>query len=950
MKRIIIVLSLLVAIGCSTAYSQTGVIRGYVIDQESQEPLMGAMIKCVTSPTGAYTGLNGDFMFTVPAGTHSILISYIGMKQTASELVVTPNDTLVLHLSFGSATQSAIGGTLKVTAARSVKTATAIHMKQKKAVNMLDGISAQSFKRAGASTAGQAVARVPGVSVQGGKHVFVRGLGDRYSKTILNGMIIPGLDPDKNTVQMDVFPSSLLDNILVYKSFSPDLPGDFAGGLVNMNVKAFPPKKNQEFSFSLGYNPSMHLQRSFISYEGGSLDWLGIDDGTRALPISKELDLTQPQYDPTSNNAELTKLTAAFTPTLAPVQRTNLPDMGFSYTIGNQRNGDNSSWGYHFTLNYKKESEYYENAEFGYYVKPALEDDTELLLDVVATGPLASENVRWSSLIGTSFKNDRSSIQLSLLHSQNGESRSALLKQVDYRENPSTIIKNNLEYTQRSVSNLLLAGNHKIGENGWELDWKISPTLSVIDEPDIRLTAFELTDDANPRYEINEGVGAVATRTYRNLVEQNYNAKIDVIKSFKFRNEPSQLKFGFLETYKMRDFEILNYQFRIQQENKFTFTGNANELLAEEMLWTPNADPSNDSGVYVSGNPEPANTYSASQNILSAYVMNVLPLSKQLKVTYGARLEKAENYYTGSNQAETVVYDNAKLLDEINLLPSVNMTYKLSPNMNFRASYGHTLARPSFKELSNAQIVDRISGRTFLGNDSLMQTNIVNYDVKWENFMPSGQMISLSAFYKTFSNPIELVAYSASAPNNFQPRNVGNAQVLGVEVEMRKNINFLTDSLKRMQVGVNLTFVQSSVEMTLAEYEGRLIAARGGEIITSQRDMVGQSPYIINAFANYSWLKKGLELNASYNVQGPRLSIVGVSRNPDVYEMPFHSLNLRASMPIDKKRKKKMSAGATNLLNSARHLVYKSHGSTDQTFSRFLPQRSFSLGFSYTID
>ncbi|MFY0643750.1 MAG: TonB-dependent receptor [Bacteroidia bacterium] len=950
MKRILFVLSLVASLGVQHVIAQTGVIKGFVTDKETGAPLMGAMIKCITSPTGAYTGINGDFMFSVPAGTHSIIVSYIGVKQNATNLVVKPNDTLVLHLSFGPEAQNAISGSLKVTAARSVKTATAIHMKQKKAVNMLDGISSQSFKRAGASTAGQAVARVSGVSVQGGKHVFVRGLGDRYSKTILNGMIIPGLDPDKNTVQMDVFPASLLDNILVYKSFSPDLPADFAGGLVNMNTKAFPPKKNQSISFSVGYNPAMHLQESFITYDGGGLDWLGMDDGTRALPISSTLDLTRPEFDPTSNNPELTELTSKFSGTLAPVQRKNTPDLGFSYTIGDQVNSEHASWGYHFTLNYKKESEFYQNAEFGYYIKPASEDDNDLLLDVDAKGPLASENVRWSSLIGTSFKNDHTSIQLSLLHSQNGESRSAQLTQIDYRENPSTIIKNNLEYTQRSVSNILLAANHKLGGNGWELDWRISPTLSMIDEPDIRLTAFEVTDDLDPRFEINEGVGAVATRTYRNLIEQNYNAKIDVTKSFIFRNEDAKLKFGVLETYKLRDFEILNYQFRIQQENKFNFTGNADELLATEMIWTPNENSANDSGVYVSGNPEPANTYAASQNIFSAYIMNILPLSKQLKITYGARMEKAENRYTGSNQAETVIYDKTKLLDELNILPSMNMTYKLNSNMNFRASYGHTLARPSFKELSNAQIVDRISGRTFLGNDSLQQTNIVNYDVKWENFMPSGQMISFSAFYKTFENPIELVAYSASAPNNFQPQNVGNAQVLGLEIEIRKNIHFLTDSLKRVQTGVNLTLVESSVEMTQSEYEGRLIAARGGEVINNQRDMVGQSPYIINGFINYLWLKKGLDLSLTYNVQGPRLSIVGVSRNPDVYELPFHSLNFRASMPLDKKRKMKLSAGAKNILNSARHLVYKSYGSTDQTFSKFLPQRSFSLGFSYTID
>ncbi len=949
MKRIAMILSLLIGVGSQAIYAQNGTLSGIVVDKETGSALIGAMVKCETSPAGAYTGIEGDFSFGVPAGTHVITISYLGINQKASDIVVAAGDTTVLSIEFGIGAKSAISGQLTVAAARSIKTAGAIHMQQKKAVNMLDGIGAQSFKRAGASTAGQAVARVPGVSVQGGKHVFVRGLGDRYAKTTLNGMIIPGLDPDRNTVQLDVFPSSLLDNILVYKSFSPDLPADFAGGLVNINTKSFPSKKTQELSFSLGYNPAMHLQSDYISHQGGRLDWLGIDDGTRALPISKNLDLTKPKYDPSANNPDLTEITKSFTGILAPEAQVNTPDMGFSYSIGDQINRDSNSWGYHFTFNYKKESDFYKDAEFGYYVKTADAETNELLLDVDAKGPVASQNIRWSSLVGTSYKTDRSSIQLSLLHSQNGESRTAQLVQKDYRENPSIIIKNNLEYTQRSVTNLLLAGKHELVKDAWELEWRVSPTISVIDEPDIRLTAFEYTDDETPRYEINEGVGAVATRTYRNLFEQNYNAKVDLTKIFNFRNEEAKLKFGVLETMKIRDFEILNYQFRIQQETKFTFTGDANEILEDNVIWTPNSGPEGDSGIYVSGNFEPANTYSARQNILGAYVMNELPVTRRFKATYGLRFEMAQNFYTGSNQAQTVVYDNDKLLDEMNLLPSLNLTYKLKESMNLRASYNHTLARPSFKELSNAQIVDRISGRTFLGNDSLVQTNVVNYDVKWENFMPSGQMISISAFYKTFENPIELVAYSASAPNNFQPQNVGEAQVLGLEIELRKNINAFTDSISRMQAGVNLTLVSSSVEMTAGEFAGRKLAAREGETIENKRDMVGQSPYIVNAFLNYLWLKSGVDLSLTYNVQGPRLSIVGVSRNPDVYELPFHELNLRGSMPISKSAKWKMSLSAKNLLNSQRVLVYRSFQAEEQTFSRLQPQRSFSLGFSYTI-
>lgn len=935
----------------TVAFAQSGVVKGKLIDKESKDPLIGAMVKCETAPAGGYSDYLGNVTFTVPAGTHTFTISYLGVDQKAENIVVKANDTTFLTIEFGSGTKNAISGAINVVASTSTKTDAAIQMKQKKAVNLLDGIGQQSFQRAGASTAGQAVARVPGVSVQGGKHVFVRGLGDRYTKTLLNSMVIPGLDPDKNTVQLDVFPSSLLDNILVFKTFTPDLPADFAGGLVDLNVKGFPSKRYQTVSYSVNYNPTMHLQKDYISYQGGKLDLLGFDDGTRALPISKSLDLTDRNYDPTANNPELTTITKQFTSILAPEEMLNGPDMTFNYSFGDSKDKNDRHYGYHFTLNYKKSTDFYGDAQFGYYVKPANADQNELLLDVDALGKVASRNVLWSALAGGAYKYKGTSITTSLLHSQNGESRAALLTQIDYRENPSTIIKNNLEYTQRSVTNLLIAGKHQKDSSPWAIEWRVSPTISIIDEPDIRLTAFEYTDDETPRYEINEGVGAVATRTYRYLFEQNYNAKFDVTREFKVKNdEVAKLKFGFLETFKQRDFEILNYQFRIQQENKYTLSGDADELLQDDMIWTPTDDPSQDSGVYVSGNPEPANTYNATQNIFGVYVMNELPLTTRLKVIYGLRMEKANNYYTGSNQARTVIYDNDLLLDEINLLPSANFIFKLTPDANLRASYNKTLARPSFKELSNAQIVDRISGRTFLGNDSLVQTDITNYDLRWESFKKRGEMYSVSAFYKQFENPIELVAYSAGAPDNFQPQNVGTARVYGIEFEVRKNLNKFTDSLRRIQIGANVTLVHSEVEMTPGERAGRLLAAREGEVIGKTRDMVGQSPYVFNAFANYTLLKSGLDLSLTYNVQGPRLTIVGVSRNPDVYEVPFHSMNFRASQPFGKDSKWKASVTAKNILNGKRILVYKSFNAEEQIFSKLLPRREFSVGISYTFE
>ncbi len=941
-------------------FAQSGTISGTITDKSSGEALVGVIVRAVGVPGGAISNYEGKYTISLDEGTYNLSFNYIGIPEYIEENVVLgSSEEKTLDIQLGGDAAEAVKGDIVVTATRKRNTDAAIMLDRKKSVNVSDGTSSQAMKKAGDSDAGQAISRVTGISVQGGKFVFVRGLGDRYTKTILNGMIIPGLDPDRNTVQMDIFPTNVLDNIVVYKTFTPDQPGDYSGGLVNISTKAFPSTKIRSVSFSTGYNPTMHLNSNFITYDGGKMDWLAHDDGTRALPISENLDLTQKEYDPSWNNPELTEITKSFNKTLAPKTKINAPNVSLSYSQGNQFNKEKRTLGYNVAFNYSHQTEFYENAFFGTYIKPQSKEESELLLDRDTKGPLGNTTAAWSALAGFSSssrgesKNNKYS--LTLFRTQNAESRAGLMRQEDYRENPYTMFRNNLEYTERSVTNAMLTGRHGLDSGRWDLQWRLSPTVSVIDEPDIRLTAFEYTDDIVPRFELNEGVGAVSSRTYRNLVEQNYNARIDVERVFKLKNkQESKLKFGALETFKMRDFSIRDYRFRIQQESKFTFTGDANEILNDAVIWTPSQLGIEDSGVYVSGQPQDANTFNAKQNIAGVYIMNELPISIRLKAIYGVRIEQARNYYTGQNQNRERMQDSL-LLNETSILPSLNLVYALnkgvrSQGTNLRLSFTRTVARPSFKELSNAQIVDRISGRTFLGNDSLVQTDIDNIDFRWEKFMKKGQVLSASAFYKRFQNPIELVAYSKENPNNFQPRNVGTANVYGIELESKILIKALSDDTTfATSFGANVTLVQSSVEMTEGERLGRVSAAREGEIIGSTRDMVGQSPYIINAFVNFVNRKRGLDATITYNVQGPRLTVVGVARNPDVYEMPFHSLNFKASQTFGKEDNWKASLSARNILASNKYFEYVSFGAENQTFSMLKPMRSFSLGISYTL-
>ena len=240
-----------------------------------------------------------------------------------------------------------------------------------------------------------------------------------------------------------------------------------------------------------------------------------------------------------------------------------------------------------------------------------------------------------------------------------------------------------------------------------------------------------------------------------------------------------------------------------------------------------------------------------------------------------------------------------------------------------------------------------MTGITFIGNLDLQNTIISNLDARYEYFFEGGQTVALSGFYKYFQNPIELVAYSAAAPSNFQPRNVGNATVAGVEFEVRKNLGFM--GLSNFEVNSNFSYIYSAVTRDSAEYAARVASARIGEVISELRPMQGQSPYMVNVGLNYNNPKKGWQGGLFYNVQGEKLYIVGVADNPDVYEVPFHSLNFNLMKRFGEERQYQMGFGVSNILDDTRDRIFVSYESFSPYFSRWAPGRTFKLTFRYSI-
>ena len=950
MKQLFLILSLTFSI---TSVAQTGIIRGTVYEDETNEPLFYANAQIPSQGAISFTDFDGHFELEVAPGTYTLEISFLGLAtlQIPGVVVKDGEVTAFENLRMLPSTNELM--TVTVTASAMRNTESALLDVKKKSATVMDGISSQNFKRVGDGNAAAAVTRVPGVSIQGGKYVFVRGLGDRYTKTQLMGMDIPGLDPDKNSLQMDIFPTNILQNIVVLKSLTPDLSADFAGGLVNIVLVDFPTRKTLNISSSLGFTPGMHLVEG-LGYKGSVTDFLGFDAGYRTNPLPSQY-IFGGIPNPALDDPITTELTQSFSPVLQ-AQSQQMPLNGsLGISFGDQKKKDNGKTvGYNGSFSYKSNTDFFGSAtdsnrtySQNFYRKPNSVDDYQLLADRTQVGSLAVNNVLLNGLLGNSIKDEDDKYRFMVMHLQNGESRTGRFTETASIENSFVGQRDNLEYSERSISSMFFNGQHSRNENKMKIDWRIAPTYSRIADKDIRSTSYRTEDG---EFNIAPGETGFPNRIWRNLNEFNLSNRVDITKTHELRGRDAKTKFGASYNFKYRDYEILRYQLRAKNLGELdALTGNADELLTDYYVW----DPTSDAGMYYSGNYEANNAYQGIQSNFSAYYSEEFSLNALTKVVAGLRAERYDQFYTGVDQQEAAApgtglnYRWAPVLNNFNLFPTASLIYSVNENTNFRLGAFRTVARPSFKEKSAAQIEDVLTGITFIGNLNLENTIINNLDVRYEYFMEGGQTIAISGFYKHFTNPIELVAYSAAAPSNFQPRNVGNATVAGAEFEVRKNLGFL--GLKHFEVNSNLSLIYSGVSRDSSEYAARLASARTGEVIDEIRPMQGQSPYLINVGLNYNNPEKGWQGGLFYNVQGEKLYIVGVADNPDVFEVPFHSLNFNLMKNFGEDQRYQIGFSVNNIMDDTRDRIFRSYNSAEPMFSTWAPGRTFKLSFRYSL-
>ena len=920
---------------------QTGKIAGTIMDGEFNEPMAFANVLIKNTTKGTTSDFDGKYSIDVEAGNYTLVFSYIGYQTIEiSDVVVKSNDEVIVDVTLNTNSLE----TVVITTTVRKNTESAILDLQKKSITLLDGLSAQSIKSSGASNIASAVKNVPGVSIQGGKYVYVRGLGDRYTKSILNGVDIPGLDPDRNTIQMDIFPTNILDNIIVVKSAAAEYPADFTGGVIDIVTKDFPTKANYTISTGFGYNPDMHFNDNYLNYSGSNTDFLGFDDGMRNIPVNR-YQVIPGTFD---NSTVLSNMTNVFNKELMAKQANSGANFNFGFTAGNQFDVGDDKLGYQLSFSYKNKTQFYDDRFDGTYMRDQNNSSVnELVGTRTSEGVEGKNTVLLSSLAGIVYKRDNSKYKVNFLHIQNGESSAGLydqqIAQAAGGSGFEPIKKDALLYTERSITNLLFEGNHSFDDANWKLNWKVSPTLSRVYDKDHRITPLQQSQNGN--YFISPSAASRPIRIWRNLQEISLVAKVDAVRKYNFMDRPAKAKFGFNQTVKQRDFSIDDFQFEISGQN-IVADGNADNLLLSENIWTPQTDQG--SHLVWGDLYEPANTFDATQNISAGYLSNEFSVSEKLKAVVGLRAELFSAIYTGQNQAATEIFVDEKIIDKLDLFPSANFIYSLNDNSNLRVSYSRTTARPSFKEASKSQIFDPITNRLFIGNIDLEPSYISNFDIRTEFFGENSEMFAISGFYKDFKDPIELTFYE-SAPDQLTPRNLGNASVFGIEFEFRKSLGFLLNSLENLKFNINASYIESDLTMFEDEYNRRVNAARDGESIEKSRELQGQSPYLINAGLNYSDSEIGLQTGLFFNVQGETLEVVGTGIVPDVYTVPFNSLNFTFNKKLGEEKKSTVDIKVSNILNSKRKSVYQSYKASDKTFTQFNPGTEFSIGYSYNF-
>lgn len=919
-KNLLFITVLTVMFSINLFPQSTGSISGKITDRTNNDVLIGANVLVMGTTLGASTDLDGKFLIKgLNQGKYSIRVSYISYQTIVIENVdikLGQNTLLNISLSPSSTELDEV----IVTAEALRNTEASVLKIQKNSANIVDGLSSELIKKNNSSDGTDVIKRMTGITISGGKYAFVRGVGDRYNNTLLNGASLPSTDPEKKSFSYDIFPASLIENVITSKTFTPDKPADFSGGLVQINTIEFPNKFTLDVSTSYGFNTNTTF-KSFSSYSGGSKDFLAYDDGTRDYPeLITDTRVARGNY----TDLEIQEITSAFKNNWH-LSNSKAPINGsFKLTVGDKYDLGNDILGYIASVNYSNSSETVEKEKSFYDFAGSRYS---------YTGVNYSNSVMLGGMINLSYKLGKSNkFSFKNIFNQNSDDET-IVYSGDYRYADQFREITSLKFVSRSLRSHQLLGEHYFDLfNGLNWDWGFSYSRSDRNEPDNRRYVYSRgldEPDAPLKFILDQ---SLTTRFYGSLEDNDYGFNTNfTLKPFDTHDFP-KFSFGLLYNKKDRIFDARIFGFRNGARGDFTVEDSVLSLPIQNIFQPENINPTFINAVEIT---KPSDSYDSNQKVAAGYVMFDATLFEKVRVVSGVRFEYSNQNMLSSTLTGEIVDVKSYYRD---WLPSVNLTYLIAPDMNLRFAYSTTLARPEFREIAPFTYFDFLANELVLGNTELKRTLVNNFDLRYELFPGAGELVAVSLFYKRFINPIELILLASSGNEPIRSfSNAESARNYGVEFELRKNLNFISDALDNFGFVGNLTLIQSKIKID-----------NSGEnsFQKTDRPLQGQAEYVFNLGLYFDDYDLGLNASVIYNKVGNRISRVGVNDLGDVIERPVDLIDFSVSKRILSNFSLKLTA--KDLLNQDRISIQQTTDG-DRVSDLVRTGRTFTLGLSYQL-
>jgi hypothetical protein len=925
-----------------SALAQNGSISGKVIDYKTKEGLIGANVVIQGTSVGAATDVDGSYTIAnLKPGKYSLTISSVTYKtQNIPDVVVESGKITSIEATLVE--DVAELQEVVVTATREVNNDVSLMQGIRESKLVVSGISAEQIVKLPDGDAAQVMKRVPGITIVDNRFVMVRGIPERYNQVMINNAIAPSTEVDKRSFSFDLIPSGSVDQLLIYKSGTAELPGDFAGGVIQVITKSTSNEEYTSFGINMGYRANTTFG-DFRQSRGSSTDFLGFDNGFRSLPAdfpSSNALLNTGSFSEVrdragkslENNFEVTKSSAFLDHGL---------NFGIArnFTLGKIKasNLTNISYGRGY-LSY--EAGYIRYGTFDR--DPATREETIYDFTDKFHVDEAKINVTHNWLFDL---NNGNRIEFKNIFAQLGEHRTILRTGTDITSLPGNYQNNAYHYVSRSIYSGQLQGNftspNKLSS------FKVLLGLNYLrrNEPDFRRFRRIEGVDANN----NTGFRMIlppsanlfdAGRFYSDLTDIGYSNGLNFEHKLKRTNEKRVplLKAGYYAEYKTRQFDaryvsyLLPNQFSGPDSEEKTFQPNST-IFSQNNLFTRNQDGSLSPGWVIQEGSRESDSYRGNNLLLAGYLSASVPLGK-FDVSAGFRLESND---------QKLIYKKAGVDSTINNLinsplPSANIAYNLTERSLIRLAYSRTVNRPEFREIAPFLFYQFEYNLNIQGNRNLRVATIDNIDLRWEMYPNPGEMISLGTFYKSFKDPIEFAQVNASGNLQFSYQNAPEAYSYGVELEFRKSLASLGVSkfLRNTSINLNTSLIKSEVDM--------------GEVAASfqerRRPLQGQSPYVVNLGAYYNDPELGYSINLGYNVFGNRIFSVGSNLFPTWLELPRHSLDIQVAKTI---KRMEVKLNIQNLLDA--QYRFKQDNDEDQKFDGLIdePILQYRTGSLYTL-